>query len=411
MTKTEPYIETSSIQMNWKKNLIFAWISQFLGTVGFSFATPFIPFYIKTLGVSNQETVNMWVALFNAAGYFSFCIFAPIWGFLADIYGRRIMMLRANFVCALLIMIMPFVPGPGWLVFVRFLVGIFSGTVTAAQILISANTPRTHRGFALGTMSSAVYSGMMGGTFLGGIIVDSFGYRTAFFASGTTLIIAGLLVLIGVKEEFNKEFSLKEKLHGLQLKLPDFGVVWMILLLVLFMGFVGRFTNPYLPVLVEEINGPVKAATWTGFIASLSAVAGVLSGSFLGWLADRTSAPKVAMWSALLAGLLLIPQGLANTLTVLTAARFGMVFFAGGLDPIFQIWLSKSTPDNKRGLFLGWASSAKSFGWFFCSLTSGAVAMSLGVRWVYLCAAIMFVAMIPVIKLTMIKFQRTGFKS
>jgi len=401
--ETEIELETGAV--NWKKNLIFAWLSQFLATVGFSFSSPFIPFYIKTLGVNDPASLNMWVALYTASGYFAFCIFAPIWGFLSDIYGRRIMMLRANFVCAFCVVFMAFVPSPDWLVFVRFLVGIFSGTVTASQILVSANTPREHRGFALGTMSSAVYSGMMGGTFMGGIIVDSFGYRTAFFASGITLAIAGLMVLFGVREQFSKSASLSEKLHSLQLKLPNFGIVWMILLLVLLMGFVGRFTNPYLPVLVEKINGPVKAATWTGLIASLSAIAGIISGSFLGWLADRTSAPKVAMWSALLAGLLLIPQGLANTLTMLTTARFGMVFFAGGLDPIFQIWLSKSTPDNKRGLFLGWASSAKSFGWFLCSLTSGAVAISLGARWVYLCAAVMFILMIPVIKFTMVLFK------
>ncbi len=70
-------------------------------------------------------------------------------------------------------------------------------------------------------------------------------------------------------------------------------------------------------------------------------------------MAGRTSATKVAMWSALLAGLLLIPQGPAGTLALLMTARFGMVFFAGGLDPIFQIWLAKSTPDNKRGPFFG----------------------------------------------------------
>ena len=398
-------MKTDSTLLNWKKNLVFAWLAQFLATVGFCFSTPFIPFYIKSLGVNDPATLNMWVALFTASGYFAFCIFAPVWGFLSDIYGRRIMMLRANFVCALLMIVMAFVPSPGWLVFVRFFVGMFSGTVTASQILVSANTPHAHRGFALGTMSSAVYSGMMGGTFLGGIIVDNFGYRNAFFASGITLVAAGLLVLVGVKEQFHKSSSLKEKLSKLELKLPNFGIVWLILLLVLLMGFIGRFTSPYLPILVEKINGPIKAATWTGVIASLSAFAGIISGSFLGWLADRTSPPKVAMWSALLAGLLLIPQGLANNLTLLTTASFGMVFFAGGLDPIFQIWLSKSTPDHKRGLFLGWASSAKSFGWFLCSLTSGAVAISLGVRWVYLCAAMMFIVMIPVIKLTMILFK------
>jgi len=347
----------------------------------------------------------MWVALYAAAGYLGFCIFAPVWGFLSDIYGRRIMMLRTNFVCAICLIIMAFVPTVGYLVFMRFLVGIFSGTVTASMILVSSNTPYQHRGFALGTISSAVYTGAMSGTFLGGIIVDNFGYRNAFFAGACVLIIAGLLTIFWVREKFEKTFKLSEKLKKVELKLPKFGTVWLILLLILLVGFVGRFTKPYLPLLVEKINGPYKVATWTGLIASISAVAGVLSGSLLGWLADRTSAPKVAMWSALFGGLLLIPQGLASSLGLLMGSSFGMVFFVGGLDPIFQIWLSKSTPDDKRGLFLGWAASAKSLGWVLCSLSSGVVAMFFGVRWVYLAAAGMFLLLIPVIRLATVMLE------
>ncbi len=391
--------------MDWKKNLIFVWIAQFLATVGFCFSTPFIPLYMQHLGVKDPEELSMWVALYTAAGYLSFCFVAPVWGFLSDIYGRRLMMLRANFICAICLVIMAFVPGVKWLVLVHFFVGMFSGTVTASMILISSNTPHQHRGFAMGTISSAVFSGMMGGTFLGGIIVDNFGFRNAFFASSLTLIIAGLITLFGVREKFVKTSGIREKLRNVEFQLPRFGMVWLILLLVLLVGFVGRFTNPYLPLLVEKINGPDKAASWTGIIASLSAVAGVLSGSFLGWLADRTSASKVAMWSALFAGLLLIPQGLANNLLMLGGTRFGMIFFAGGLDAIFQIWLSKSTPDDKRGLFLGWASSAKSLGWVLCSISGGAVAMSLGVRWVYLVAAVMFLLLIPIIKLASILLE------
>ncbi len=385
--------------MNWKRNLVFVWAAQFLATVGFSFSTPFVPLYMQQLGVKGTESVGMWVALYTAAGYLALCIFAPIWGFISDIYGRRIMMLRANFACAVCLGLMAFAPNVQYLVLIRFLIGIFSGTVTASMILISSNTPHRHRGFALGTVSSAAYTGMMGGTFLGGVIADHFGYRNAFFASAVTLLAAGFLTLFWVKEEFTRNSALKEKLRKIEFRLPDFGAVWMILLLVLLTGFVRRFSEPYLPLLVEKINGPDKAATWTGLIASLSAVAGVISGSFLGWVADRTSAPRVAVWSTLLAGLLLIPQGLAGSLGMLAGSRFGMVFFAGGLDPIFQIWLSKSAPEDKHGLFLGWASSAKSFGWLFCSLVSGVVAMFLGVRWVYLFAAAMFLLLIPVIRM------------
>jgi len=392
--------------INWKRNLVFVWISQFLSTVGFSFAMPFIPFYIQDLGIECPQIRNMWIALFTAAGYLSFCLSAPLWGFVADIYGRRIMILRANFVSAICVVLMAFVPNVGCLVFMRFVMGAFAGTVTACQILISGTTPHANRGFAIGSLSSAVFGGSMAGTFFGGIVVDRFGYHNAFFICATILAIAGLVALFGAKENFHRTSTLKNKFKKLKLKLPAFGVVWMILLLIVLVGFTGRFDRPYLPVLVEKINGRDMAASWTGIINSLSAIGGMIAGPLLGWLVDKTSAPTVAFWSAIFAGLLAIPQGLATSLGFLMITRFGMIFCAGGLDPIFQIWLAKSTPDNKRGLFFGWASSAKSFGWFLSSIASGAVAISLGVRGVYLCAGILFLLLAPVIKLTVASIKR-----
>ncbi|MFA7232060.1 MAG: MFS transporter [Victivallaceae bacterium] len=384
--------------INWKKNLLFVWMSQFLSIAGFSFTMPFIPFYLQKLGIEDPVSRNMWVAQFAAAGNLSLCLFAPFWGFLADIYGRRIMLLRANFASALLIPLMAFVPNAAVLVVLRFALGAFAGTVSAAMTLVSSNTPHEHRGFALGTLSSAVYGGAMAGTFVGGVVVDHFGYRIAFMVCGGMLLLAGLLVLVGAGEDFEKTETLREHLHGFKMRLPGFGSVWLVLGLMLIMGFARQFDAPFLPVLVEKINGPKLAASWTGFISSLTAVAGILAGSVLGWLADKISAPKVAMFSALLAGLLMIPQGAAESLKMLIFARFGMVFFAGGLDPVFQIWLAKSTPDEKRGMFFGWATSAKSFGWFLCSISSGTIAMFCGVRWVYFAAAGIFLLLIPMIK-------------
>lgn len=381
----------------WKKNLLLIWIAQFLSTAGFCFATPFIPFYIKEMGVIDPARASMWVAMFAAAGNLALLVSAPFWGLISDIYGRRLMVLRASFVCGLLMPLMAFVPGVGWLVALRFLVGLFAGTVTASQILVSSNTPLENRGFALGSLCSAVYSGQMAGTFLGGVVVDAFGFRCAFFICGIMLILAGFLVLFGVTENFRRTSSLRAEMAQFRPRVPNFGSAWPILLLLLITGFAIRFDTPFLPLLVETINGPDKAATWTGLIASLSAVAGILSGTFLGWLADRWSPQKVAMWSAGCAGLLLIPQGLATGLPTLMLARLGMVFFAGGLMSVFQIWLAKSTPDSQRGVLFGWATSAKSCGWFLSSLAAGAVAASLGIRWVYFCAACVFLVLVSII--------------
>jgi DHA1 family multidrug resistance protein-like MFS transporter len=390
---------------NWKRNLAFVWAAQFLSIVGSSFAMPFIPFYMQDLGTTDHAGLSLRVAQFAAAGNISICLFSPVWGFLADIYGRRIMILRANFMGGLLIPLMAFAPGAGWLVVIRFFVGVFTGTISASQTLVAGNTPHERRGFAMGTLSSAVYSGSLTGTFLGGVSVDYFGYRNAFFISGLALLTAGALVWAGVREDFVRTHSLGEKLRTLKLRPPDFGPVWIILLIICMIGFAVQFDTPFMPLLVEKVSGSGKAAFWTGIIASMSAGAGILAGVALGWLADRTSPRKIAVSSALLAGLLMIPQALASSLAMLMTARFGMVFFAGGLDPVFQIWLAKTTPDSKRGLFMGWATSAKTFGWFLSALISGSVAMLFGVRAVYLAAALIFLSLIPVIRYAVKKFD------
>ena len=384
--------------INWKKNLLLIWISQFLSIAAFSSSMTFIPFYIQKLGIADDATRNMYVAQFMAMGAISFCAMSPVWGFVADVYGRRLMLLRSNFVSALLMPLMAFVPNVGTLLLLRFILGAFSGTVTASQTLIASTTPIENRGFALGSISSALFSGSMAGMFFGGLVVDRFGYTITFIATGALLFISGSLVLFGVKDDFQQTLTLKEKMSEFKFRIPKLGSLWLILFLLLLMGFARQFDQPFLPVLVEKINGLDRAATWTGVINSIVAVAGIISGSLLGWLADKTSAPRVAIWSALLAGILMIPQALAHSLLVLTSARFGMIFFAGGLDPVFQIWLSKCTPDDKRGMFFGWAASFKTLGWVFAALFSGSIAMFAGVRWVFIASGIIYLILIPIIK-------------
>ena len=104
-------MDENGTMVHWRRNLALVWTAQFLATAGFCFATPFIPFYIKEIGVSEQAQVSLWAALFVAAGNLALLLSAPCWGFISDIYGRRLMVLRASFVCGLLMPLMAFVPG------------------------------------------------------------------------------------------------------------------------------------------------------------------------------------------------------------------------------------------------------------------------------------------------------------
>ena len=389
----------------WKKNFIVVWFSQFLSIMGFSFAMPFAPFFMQELGVTDPAKLKMWVALFAAAAPVTLASRAPVWGLLADRYGRRIMLLRANFAAAVVVALMGTVHSAAALVGLRLLQGIFTGTVAAAQTMVSVHAPPHRRGFVLGALSGAVYSGGMTGAFVGGIYADWFGYRAAFYAAGVLLFLAGLLVLVGTREKFIRPDELGP-MDPQPERMPREArtIVLPVLLVITAIAFVRTFDSAFLPLLAQEIHGSISGASiWTGMLNAVGGIAGLLAAPLLGRLADRMPAPRLGKAAALGAGILMIPQGLAHGFPLLMSARFGTYFCTGGLDPVFQLWLSRITPEKRRGLVFGWSNTASAIGWIISPLISGGIAAQCGIRAVFFTGAGFFLLLIPLISMVVRK--------
>lgn len=377
----------SDHHVNWKTNLILIWICQFISISSFGFGMPFAAYYMQEeLGVTDKIQLNLYVALFSAAAPLALAIFSPIWGIIADKFGRRPMLLRAYCGATIVLAAMSMVKTAPELIALRFMQGMLTGTVTASQTLVSVHTPENKSGLALGSLSAAVFSGFMAGSFFGGIFSDLYGYRLAFFVASIMMLCAALIAIFGVKEKFIKpEKTPKKKFRFKETQLI---AAAPILVLFLFMAFTRQFDRAFLPLLVQEIHGSIKgASTWTGSLSATVCVAGIISGILMGSLADKFSPGKIGIWSAIGAACMMVPMGLAYTFPILFIARFMLMFCAGGLDPVFQIWLSKSTPKKSRGLIFGWSATAKSLGWFFAPLCSGVVAAFFGLRTIYFVGA------------------------
>lgn len=385
--------------VNWKTNLIVIWISQLLSIAGFFFALPFGPYYIQELGVHDPDMIKFWVAMFGAGPPLSLALFSPVWGALADRYGRRLMLLRANFGGMIILCLMGTVQSVEALILLRFVQGVFTGTVVAAQAMVAAYTPEGKSGVALGSLSAAVYMGSMTGTFLGGVFAEYFGYRYAFFASGILLLVAGLLVFLGAREDFVRPKPVTAKYTKRRITaFKGLRHVWPILVLLTAMGFTRQFDTSFFPLLIQHILGTIQgAAFWTGTVSAVAAAAGFLAGIVFGRLADHFKPPKIAKLSAIFASVFLIFHWLAQDFLFLSIARFGMTFCAGGLDPLFQVWLAKETPPEKRGTVFGWAATARSAGWFLAPIMSGLVASGFGIRSIYVVEAFLFVGFWPLI--------------
>ena len=90
----------------WRLTLVVMFIAQLISIVGFCFVLPFIPFYIREIGVTDKKLVAVWAGILMAASSLAITIFAPLWGWLSDRYGRKLMVERAMFAGAIITMAM-----------------------------------------------------------------------------------------------------------------------------------------------------------------------------------------------------------------------------------------------------------------------------------------------------------------
>lgn len=422
---------------SWKRNLLFVFISQFCSIASFSLALPFAPYYIQELGVTDPDAVKFWASVSQAATGVSLAIMGPIWGALSDRYGRKLMMLRANFAAIFVLAAMAYSPNVLVFTLLRFAQGAFTGTMNAAMTFVATSAPTERHGSALGMLSAAVFSGAMAGPAIGGMLADTIGYSATFMIASVLMTISASVVMLGVEEHFVRPerstggddtakgspqdgsfgtvaplqwalYSISSKARSLRGWLAGIGPYLPLLLLMMVMSASRTFDRPILPLFVQELHGQLKgAARWTGMLAMVGAIGGMLAGVFLGRLADRIAPPRIGKASALGSAIALLVTGLATSLWMLFPLRFVYAFCAGGLDPVFQVWLSKSTPEAKRGTIFGWSVTAKSIGWAISPLASGAVAVWFGIPAVYIVAPALFLLLIPLIAVASRMASRT----
>lgn len=119
-----------------RRTLRVVFIAQVLTLVGFSCGFPFFPLYIQTFGVTGPA-VMLWSGIITFTGSLTLAIASPIWGSLADRYGRKPMLVRGMAGGALLII----APNIWAVLALRLLQGVLTGTVAPARALHPSGHP------------------------------------------------------------------------------------------------------------------------------------------------------------------------------------------------------------------------------------------------------------------------------
>lgn len=374
----------------WKRNLYICCLASFIVSAGMSQMAPILPLYIAELGVADSGDVARWAGIVFGCNFISLAIFSPIWGKLADRYGRKPMILRASGWLGLIMIGMSFAQSVWHLVVLRLLQGCLSGFQAAVIPLIAQETPREHSGWAMGMFFTAQVTGGLLGPLIGGMISELIGIRHSFLLMGS-LCLLGFLALTQVRE--TRRTAAAEAPAGLRdvfSALPHRRAVIGLFLTTLVLHFSLTCIQPILTVYVSELAPDTEhLAVISGAVFSSAGFASMLTASRLGHISDHIGAQNVLPACLLLAGLVSIPQGLVTAPWQLALLRFLHGIAIAGLMPSVNSLIRQLTPPACLGQIYGVNQSAQFIGMFSGAFLGGHLAAVFGIRQMFFAVALL----------------------
>ncbi len=376
----------------WKRTLYAISAAEVLAIAGFSTSSPIVPFFLQDLGVTDPMRLKVLTGLVQALPSLSLVFFSPIWGSVADNYGRKPMVLRAMIGGVVVMVLQGLVSAPWQLVVLRTIQGCITGTVAAATILVASIAPKEEIGYSLGFLQMSIFIGASLGPLVGGVIADLFGRRVNFFATAVLLLAAAVLVGRYVEDNFTPPANKKPVLRSM---LPDFRPLASSRALLSLMAVIaadqiaGSVIGPFLPLVIQKISPDTgRVGSMTGLVLGLGAVSSALAAVTIGKVSFRLGYKRTLVTCMIGASIFMIPQAFSRTPLELLILRVMSCFFVGGNLPSANALIAQRTPQGKRGGILGLSSSIASGSNALGPAIGASIAVAAGYASVFLTTAV-----------------------
>jgi MFS transporter, DHA1 family, multidrug resistance protein len=385
-TETPPPADTTA--SSWQVTLWAMVGIQFVMTMAFSFLSPIMPLFLPDLGVTTEAGIDVWSGILTGSTSFVAAFASPLWGRLADSYGRKPMLIRSSCAIALFTALMGLSQNVWQFFAARALMGVFAGFSSTAMALVASQVPEQRLGYALGWLSSGQLVGSLVGPVIGGLLADvTHSYRIPFYCTSAITFAAVFLVWYGVREHFNRPDGGSRRrlgLRGVAMMIGAAGVLPLFFVLLM-AQFSTRAVQPVVTLYVQQIVGQrPDLATLGGIAFSVTGLAGMVAVPFLGRHADEIGYRRVLLICLIGATLTSLPQAFANSYWTFAVERFGVGLFIGAIVPTANALIGRMVPRSDRGTVYGMTASATFLGNSLGPLCGGAIAAWFGLSWVFL---------------------------
>jgi DHA1 family multidrug resistance protein-like MFS transporter len=346
---------------DWRRNQFAVTAASFLGFMGFTLVMPFLPIYVAELGVTDVGDIAVWTGLSLGVTPAITALLAPVWGKVADRYGRKILVERSLISFVLIMAAMAFVTSPWQLFALRMLQGVFAGYGALSLTMVAESAPPEKLAPAIGMVQTAQRLGPAAGPAVGAAIAHVVGLRRTFFVTATFYFAALVLVFFLYREQplapaTERSAPAERVTFRSVLAFQNF---ILLMAAAFLLQFVDRSFGPALPLYIEQIGvSRAGVPTVSGVLFSIIATAGALGHHLCGKLLARHTARRVITVGTLAASAALALFGVASDIWVLAVAALAFGVGLGAAMTASFAAAGRIIPAGAHGTGFGLLSSA-----------------------------------------------------
>ena len=388
---------------SWKRNQAAITAAAFVGFAGHTLVMPFLPLYIRELGVSEVGDIAIWTGATLGASPAIAALAGPLWGRVGDRFGNKLLVQRSLLSFMLVMIAMAYVTRAWHLFALRVLQGFFAGYGALNVSMAARSAPREKMVTAIGTVQTAQRLGPALGPIIGGLLAPAVGLRNTFLVTAGVYGVA--LVMITA---LYREPPLAPPAADGRKRTPFAWILAfensLIVMLVLFgLQIVDRSFGPVLPLHLGQLGYaasevPLAAGVLFSVLAFAAAFDNQLSSRLLKWHSPRL----VIAWAVLIAAAAMVVFSVSTGMWLLTTsiAVVGLgigtsittTFAAGGAV----------IPQDVHATAFGFLTSASLIGVALSPILSGLLGAQ-SIRAVFVAGAVVLIILAVVVRRVMVE--------